>query len=103
MSLIRELCPYGSEYAYVPRLLATRAQGREFDGPVREFFERDELLANVACRAAVRAHRQLTGPEMNQLLRDMEDTDAAGQCSHGRPTVIALTMAELDRLFLRGR
>ena len=64
---------------------------------------RDELLANVACRAAVRAQRRLTLPEMNQLLRDMEETEAAGQCSHGRPTVIMHTLAEIDRLFLRGR
>jgi len=63
----------------------------------------NELLANIACRSAVRAHRMLSIDEMNSLLRDMERTDRSGQCSHGRPTWTRLTLAELDRLFLRGR
>lgn len=97
----------------VPVLLANAPVTELLHGLLEELHEypvsdvmtrrRNELLATMACHGAVRAHRQMSLPEMNALLREMEATERADQCNHGRPTWTQFTLAELDRFFLRGR
>lgn len=110
---VARLAPDRLALRAVPTLLA----GRDAAGVVRDVLSDlletgesrrveesiNHLLGTMACHAAVRARRLLSIPEMNALLRAMEGTERADQCNHGRPTWVRLSLADLDRLFMRGR
>jgi DNA mismatch repair protein MutL len=101
--LIRQI-PVSLRHSNVEQLLRdVLADLIEFGSSDRIEAHMDEILATMACHGSVRANRRLTVPEMNALLRDMEETERSGQCNHGRPTWTQLSLDELDRLFLRGR
>ena len=97
----------------VPALLDARDVGELIAALVRDLLldadthhleaAADRFLGTLACRSAIHAHRRLTVPEMNALLRQMEATERANQCNHGRPTWTRLSLQQLDLLFLRGR
>ena len=105
--------PAGMQVRAVPALLAARdiealvrrlAADLLANGATRGVEEAvNEVLGTIACHGAVRANRNLTVPEMNALLREMERTVRSDQCNHGRPTWTFIGMHDLDRMFLRGR
>ena len=110
---VRRLAPDQLALRAVPSLLAGRNPAGIVRDVLSDLLEQghsrrveesiNHLLATMACHAAVRAQRILSLPEMNALLREMELTERADQCNHGRPTWVRLSLADLDRLFLRGR
>jgi DNA mismatch repair protein MutL len=90
--------------ADIPRIIASLVEGLTLDAASHHLESAaDRFLGTLACRSAIHAHRRLTLPEMNALLRQMEATERASQCNHGRPTWTRLTLQQLDQLFLRGR
>jgi DNA mismatch repair protein MutL len=90
--------------AEIPALVASLVHDLSLDADTHHLESAaDRFLGTLACRSAIHAHRRLTLPEMNALLRQMEETERANQCNHGRPTWTRLSLQQLDQLFLRGR
>jgi DNA mismatch repair protein MutL len=91
--------------AEIPRIVRSLIEDLSLDGGGTHHLESaaDRFLGTLACRSAIHANRRLTLPEMNALLRQMEETERSSQCNHGRPTWTRLTLQQLDQLFLRGR
>jgi DNA mismatch repair protein MutL len=90
--------------AEIPRIVNALVQDLTLDAESHHLESAaDRFLGTLACRSAIHAHRRLSLPEMNALLRQMEETERANQCNHGRPTWTRLTLQQLDQLFLRGR
>ena len=111
--VVTRLSPDQLALRAVPSLLATRNPAGVVRDVLSDLAETGQsrrveesinhLLGTMACHAAVRARRNLSVPEMNSLLREMEHTPRADQCNHGRPTWVRLSLHDLDRLFMRGR
>jgi DNA mismatch repair protein MutL len=111
--VVTRLSPDQLALRAVPSLLATRDPAGVVRDVLSDLVETGQsrrveesinhLLGTMACHAAVRAQRNLSVPEMNSLLREMERTPRADQCNHGRPTWVRLSLHDLDRLFMRGR
>jgi DNA mismatch repair protein MutL len=91
--------------AEIPRIVRALVEDLSLEGGGMHHLEgaADRFLGTLACRSAIHANRRLTLPEMNALLRQMEETERTNQCNHGRPTWTRLTLRQLDQLFLRGR
>jgi DNA mismatch repair protein MutL len=90
--------------AEIPALVSSLVHDLSLDADTHHLESAaDRFLGTLACRSAIHAHRRLTLAEMNALLRQMEETERANQCNHGRPTWTRLSLQQLDQLFLRGR